>query len=76
MKVKISYKESLTFEQFKEKFEQYFLLGDPEKKESEMKTTWEVAEAKIKSEPQAVKNGTTATVDYDDGNDEDDLPSI
>jgi hypothetical protein len=75
MKVNISYKESLTFEQFKEKFEQYFALGNPEKKETEMEAAWEKAEAKVKSEPEAVKNGTTATIDYDDGDDDDDLPS-
>lgn len=47
MRINISYRKPLTFEQFKEQFEQHFNLSNDIKKEAEMKKAWEVAESKI-----------------------------
>jgi len=73
MKINISYGESLSFDEFKEKFEQYFLSMSPKKKGTEMKAAWEKAEAAIKSKEEnelAVSSGGESTkidIDYANG---------
>lgn len=53
MRINISYREPLTFEQFKEQFEQHFILSNPVKKEADMKKAWEKAEARLKPKQKA-----------------------
>lgn len=69
MKINISYGQSLSFDEFKEKFEQYFLSMTPKKKETEMKAAWQKAEGLIKSkeEDQAAteESGDSTKVDID-----------
>lgn len=47
MRINITYHKSLSFEQFKEQFEEHFLLSNPVKKEADMKKVWEKAEARL-----------------------------
>lgn len=65
MKISISYKDSLTFEQFKKQFGKHFAIADHVKKESQMKKAWSIAElsAKRKESPVAL----TIIVDGDKG---------
>lgn len=61
MKVNISYKNSLTFEQFKEQYVPLFFSSSPSKLEKDMREAWEKAENNIHDSDEGKKPFTTNT---------------